>query len=200
MTAFGSPKAKGRLWGESTNFKRLIKREETMYSVRIEDWILDSYVQNSVNAMSEFITENVYPQFPKPTYEIVYDGIEKPGNVGGFIVRNNRQVPYIRLCKWTLRAYVKYGFWEYLHISDDPEIGSIDKIRHWKECVAAVLAHEMAHVLEMAYEEFRVPELYHSYSTESIKYPDQRKYHGTNWQFFYRILRNKFVNGRNSWD
>lgn len=163
---------------------------------------MDNFVQNSVNSMSEFVQNNIYKDFIKPKCEIIFDESKRPGNAGGFIVQKKKQIPYIRICKWTIRGYLNYGFTEYVHISKDLEIGSIKHLRHWKECLSAVLTHEMAHVVEMGYEEFMVPELYHSYSTDNMysEYEEQKQYHGRNWQYFYRILRNEFVNNRNNWD
>jgi hypothetical protein len=86
----------------------------------------------------------------------------------------------------------QHTFVEYDHIKYDDEIG---EIRHggspnWRKSVAATVCHEYAHLLD--YRKIPTPKSCHCCAYDSEKF----KGHGEEWQYYYRILRRNFVNGR----
>jgi len=102
--------------------------------------------------------------------------------------------------------YVDKAFYyhEYSHIKHDHDIGMFpcvmeneegDIVSNWVKYVSAVVAHEMAHFVDiMTQSKIDIPENMVYYSPNDINDVEQREYHDARWQHIYRTLRNKFVN------
>jgi hypothetical protein len=165
----------------------------------VSDWMVRGYAQSSIRRMAIFLDDNaIYRDFPKTKLSITNN---ETGCKGGARQINGLFVPCIDISVPYVTEYTLTGFHEYDHIYEDPEIGSIEFPTTWRHTLAAVICHEMAHAVVMMHEltktdKIVIPETYHSYSVDFIRTScaNERKSHGTHWQYTYRQLRNEFVN------
>jgi hypothetical protein len=102
-------------------------------------------------------------------------------------LRNDNR-PFIFIAKE--HFCVKGTHLEYDHIQDDGIIGgfnngSVDK------CIRAIVAHELAHVLEFTIKRVKYKSTFKGYlgGTQA-----DMVHHGLKWQYFYSVLRERFVN------
>lgn len=86
--------------------------------------------------------------------------------------------PFVSLClDWLLEMPLRREFREYASFADDPEIGSF--WGNWRECLRALVAHEVAHAVCGAL----------ARTEQAAAWPDLRTAHGNGWREVYRILR-----------
>lgn len=143
--------------------------------------------------------------------EDIHVGFKTKGSSYGGILRVKGKIK--RGIKLNCYSYypdypnANYAYWEYKHIRDDAEIGEIRPCS-WKRHMAALVAHEMAHVYEVIiseknnyskrvlnspyFEESKVRFGYRDFYADTTK--KRHGDHGEIWQACYRFLRNKFVN------
>ena len=122
--------------------------------------------------------------------------VVKTSSWGGvkFSRKQGGRLPYVIIQLGTMRAAEttrSFSFAEYDHINDDPVIGKLTSHNKWKGYVAALCAHEVAHVIQHT-ANIDVPQDANSWLHE-LK--DDREGHGKYWQEIYRVLRVTFVNG-----
>lgn len=109
---------------------------------------------------------------------------------------NDKGETYINLCLKTVANHEKYDiqFPEYKHIHKDTDIGSLRG--EWKQYVACLIAHEMAHVVQH-YKFGKGAILTASISGDYSEFPSRDfSSHGKLWQSIYRDLRCTFVNDK----
>lgn len=152
-----------------------------------------NYVKNMATEITEYVKENIYPQFVMPQIQVYY--FRHASTAGGtkFDANNMACIPFIRIS--VMECFFYPDLLEYDHYEDDPEIGSC-KSDNWKHSVALRVAHEMAHAVQF----------YHLYkSNRRIRVPAavtayyagiDDGHHGKDFQYIYRIIRNKFVNNQ----
>lgn len=163
----------------------------------INKWMIRNFSLYALDHMKTFIHETaLYRNFPQVILKVTDKEI---GCCGGIKTYYDYTYPYVQVCIPHINEYTMTGFYEYYH--DDPEIGSIANPISWKHIVETVLCHELAHAVVISHrtlknEELVVPETYHSYSTDMISETlgCQKQFHGKQWQYVYRSLRNQFVN------
>jgi hypothetical protein len=160
---------------------------------------MKEFATETINNMRGYLNETaIYRSFP----DVILNVTDKnEGCLGGVKKVRKRYEPYIQISVLYITDYTICGYYEYAHIEADEEIGSIEHPVTWKHSLQVVLCHEMAHAVVMMHNIYKklkvpVPVTYHAYSPDLIPsdYERERKYHGIQWQYVYRELRNEYVN------
>lgn len=148
---------------------------------------MHAYVSRAIDEMTFYIRNYIHPEFQKPVH-IFSDHYGTTAVVEYASGRIDMVVSLNQLRHMKRRK----SFVEYDHIKDDPDIGEIRETDNWFECANALIAHEMAHVLDMSLpNDLRVQNVEHVVFYQGVS-DDEVIDHGERWQYFYRILRKKF--------
>lgn len=159
---------------------------------------MERFATTTITDMREFLNKTaIYRSFP----DVILNVEETGSCLGGVKKVRKRYEPYVQISVLYITDYTICGYYEYAHIEADEEIGSIEHPETWKHSLQVVLCHEMAHAVVMMHNIYKklavpVPITYQAYSSDLIpsEYEIQRKYHGPQWQYVYRALRNEYVN------
>ena len=117
---------------------------------------------------------------------VYFADAERYGTCSGGM-RNDKK-PFIFIARG---HFCKHGtHLEYDHIQEDPDIGGFTGASS-KKCINAIVAHELAHVLSYTVKKVKIGKSFNGYMSTN---KDDMLHHGIKWQYFYSILRKKFVN------
>ncbi len=175
--------------------------ERTVWQEKLETYarhvvkLMETYAREEWRFPEGWSIETVI-RFSKPRVIRNTRQLRWPSSWGGRRYSRRKGVgytPYVIIELGQFRAYNQckdFNFTEYDHIKEDPEIGAIPNNQQWTRYVAALCAHEVAHVVQYC-AKYDVRADSHS-SLLALGSDDGG--HGVYWQEIYRILRRCFVN------
>lgn len=154
------------------------------------------FITNELHNMLKF-ARNKFKRVPCPKLRLVYK------ERSSFCDKDDEDNYVIQLS--VIDALESSYFYEYIHICRDKEIGGFysatfdafgEVVKNWKKYLACVLCHELAHMIDLENQNIAPTSGIMYYDASKIEDVEQVEFHGNNWQYIYRVLRNEFVNWR----
>lgn len=177
--------------------RKISTENHTTSHKEIREWVVTKAIDMAVFSEVEFKLKG---NFADALKVVVSFDIRRVRSLGGLdygrpymSLALAKELQHVRQDGCVVKPYEPWGdhcYHEYGHIADDPEIGRIRQGCHWQRLVMTIIAHEMAHVVDLF--SFRTAQPL----THRIVEGDSSEVgtHGPKWQAIYRILRCEFAN------